>query len=143
VCPGNVVSFTCCTTPWRTCHGSELKREVLDDLQGVLHSTDERTAREQLQRVTRKYEKSAPTLAAWIEENVPESLAVLALPAPHREPLRTTNVLERLNRELKRRTRVATLFPNEAALLRLVTAVLMEISEEWETGKRYVTIETK
>ena len=47
--------------------------------------------------------------------------------------MRTTNQLERLNRELKRRTRVATLFPNEASLLRLVTGVLMEISEEWET----------
>jgi hypothetical protein len=52
-------------------------------------------------------------------------------------------MLERLNRELKRRTRVATLFPNEASLLRLVTAILIEVSEEWETGKRYVTFETK
>jgi putative transposase len=52
-------------------------------------------------------------------------------------------MLERINRELKRRTRVATLFPNEASLLRLVTAVLMELSEAWETGRRYLTIETK
>ena len=52
-------------------------------------------------------------------------------------------MLERLHREIKRRTRVATLFANEAALLRLVTAVLMEVSEEWETGKRYVTFETR
>lgn len=141
--------------PWQRCqfhllHNAlahvprqELKREVIDDLQSVLHSAAEHMAHEQLQRVVRKYEKSAPALAAWIEENVPESLAVLALPAAHRKRLCTTNLLERLNRELKRRTRVATLFPNEAALLRLVTAVLMEISEEWETGKRYVTFETK
>ena len=52
-------------------------------------------------------------------------------------------MLERVHRELKRRTRVASLFPNDASLLRLVTAVLMELSEEWETGKRYVTFETK
>lgn len=78
-----------------------------------------------------------------MEENVPEGLAVFALPASHRRRLRTTNVLERLNRELKRRTRVATLFPNEASLLRLVTGVLIEISDEWETAKRYVTFETK
>jgi len=141
--------------PWQRCqfhllHNAlahvprqELKREVIDDLQSVLHAADERTAREQLQRVARKYEKSAPALSAWIEENVPEGLAVFALPAAHRQRLRTTNLPERLNRELKRRTRVATLFPNEAALLRLVTAVLIEISEEWETGKRYVTFETK
>jgi transposase-like protein len=120
-----------------------MKREVLDDLKGVCNAADERAAGEQLQRVVRKYEKSAPKLAAWMEENVPESLAVFRLPPAHRQRLRTTNMLERLHRELKRRTRVATLFPNEASLLRLVTAVLMEVSEEWETGKRYVTFETK
>ena len=78
-----------------------------------------------------------------MEENVPESLTVFRLPPAHRKRLRTTNMDERLNRELKRRTRVARIFPNEASLLRLVTAVLMEVSEEWETGKRYVTFETK
>ena len=98
-----------------------------------------RLPEERLQRVVRKYEKTAPKLAAWLEANVPESLTVLRLPLSHRRRLRTTNMLERLNRELKRRTRVATLFPNEASLLRLVTAVLIEVSEEWETGKRYVT----
>lgn len=65
------------------------------------------------------------------------------LPATHRQRLRATNMLEPLNRELKRRTRVATLFPNEVSLLRLVTAILVEVSEEWETGKRYVTFKTK
>ena len=56
----------------------------------------------------------------------------------HRRRLRTNNALERLNREIKRRTRVATLFPNEASLLRLATAVLMETDEEWQTEKRYL-----
>ena len=121
----------------------ELKREVMDDLRGVFDAADYAAANEQLQRMVRKYEQSAPKLAAWLEENVPESLTVFRLPASHRQRLRTTNMLERLNRELKRRTRVATLFPNEASLLRLVTAILIEISEEWETGKRYVTFETK
>jgi transposase-like protein len=78
-----------------------------------------------------------------MEENVPQSLAVFRLPPSHRRKLRTTNMLERLNKELKRRTRVATLFPNEDSLLRLATAVLMEVSEQWETGKRYLTCETK
>jgi putative transposase len=141
--------------PWQRCQfhlmrnalshvpRQEMKREVLDDLHSVLEAAEERTAQEQLQRVVRKYQASAPALAAWMEENVPESLAVFGLPAAHRRRLRTTNLLERVNRELKRRTRVATLFPNEAALLRLVTGVLIEISEEWETAKRYVTFETK
>jgi putative transposase len=141
--------------PWQRCqfhllHNAlahvprqELKREVLDDLRGIFDAANEDAAREQLQRVVRKHEKSAPKLAAWLEENVPESLTVFRLPAAHRQRLRTTNMLERLNRELKRRTRVATLFPNDASLLRLVTAILVEVSEEWETGKRYVTFETK
>ena len=118
----------------------ELKREVIADVQGVLEAPDLPAAEERLARLVRKYEKSAPKLAAWLEANVPESLTVLRLPPSHRRRLRTTNMLERLNRELKRRTRVATLFPNEASLLRLATAVLVEVSEEWETSKRYVTL---
>ena len=55
--------------------------------------------------------------------------------------LRTTNALERVNMELKRRTRVAGLFPNEASLLRLVSALLAEYSDEWETGKTYLSME--
>ena len=67
-------------------------------------------------------------------------LTVLELPKHHRQRLRTTNMLENLNRQVKRRTRVAGLFPNEASALRLVSAVLMEQSEEWETGKVYLTM---
>ena len=65
------------------------------------------------------------------------------LPESHRRQLRTVNALERLNRELHRRTRVATLFPNEASLLRLVSAMAPEISEEWETGRAYLTWESE
>ena len=139
------------SVPWQRCqfhllHNAmqyvpkeELKREVVADVQSVLDASDLPAAQDRLQRVVRKYEKTAPKLAAWLEANVPESLTVLGLPSSHRKRLRTTNMLERLNRELKRRTRVATLFPNSASLLRLVSAVLIEVSEEWETGKRYVT----
>jgi len=116
-----------------------IQAEINDDLRGVFDAADAHAASEQLQRVVGKYQESAPKLAAWIEENVPEGLTVFGLPSSHRRRLRTSNMLERLNREIKRRTRVATLFPNEASLLRLVTAILMEQSEEWETGKRYVT----
>ena len=59
----------------------------------------------------------------------------------HQKKLRTSNALERVNQELKRRTRVARLFPNEASLLRLVTALLAEISDDWEAGKIYLTME--
>jgi len=77
-----------------------------------------------------------------MENNVPAGLAVFELPRTHQRRLRTTNALERLNEEIKRRTRVATLFPNEASLLRLVSAILSETSEDWETGKVYLTMPT-
>ena len=78
----------------------------------------------------------------WLEQNIPEGLTVFELPAAHRRRLRTTNALERLNEEIKRRTSVATLFPHEQSLLRLVTAILQETSEDWETNKIYLSMET-
>lgn len=88
-----------------------------------------------------RYKESTPKLSAWAEANILEGLAIFGIPSEHRKRMRTTNMLERQNRELKRRTRVATLFPNEASLLRLVTAVLVELSDEWETGMRYLTFQ--
>lgn len=117
----------------------EMRRDVAADLRGVFNAGDRREADERLAKLVAKYHKTAPKLAAWLEADVPEGLTVLSLPEEHRRRLRTTNGLERLNKEIKRRTRVATLFPNDASLLRLVSAVLMEISEDWETGKTYLT----
>jgi len=77
-----------------------------------------------------------------MEKNVPEGLTVLTRPEAHRKRLRTSNSLERLNKEILRRTRVATLFPNEASLLRLVSAVLAEVDKEWQTGKSHLNTET-
>jgi putative transposase len=119
-----------------------MRKEVARDLRSVLDAGDRSEADRQLDRIIKKYADAAPRLAAWLEENVPEALTVLGLPATHRRKLRTTNMLERINKEIKRRTRVATLFPNEPSALRLVTAVLMEISEDWETNRTYLTMET-
>lgn len=76
-----------------------------------------------------------------MEENIPESLTVFAFPASHHRKLCTSNSLERLNREIRRRTRVVSIFPNEAACLRLISAILVEIDEEWQTGKLFLTIQ--
>jgi len=114
------------------------KTEVAEALRGVFNAADLAEAQRRLQQVVQQYEAQAPQLAQWLEENVPESLTVLAWPAPQRRYLRTTNLVERVQRELKRRTRVAGLFPNTASLLRLVSAVLAELSEEWECGKVYL-----
>jgi len=101
---------------------------------------DAAEANRRLHDVTTRYRKPAPALAAWLEENIPEALTILQVPAAHRRRLRTTNGLERLNKEIKRRTRVATLFPNEASLLRLASAVLSEISDDGETERAYLTM---
>jgi putative transposase len=119
----------------------EMRSDVAADLRAIFDAPDRPEADRRLEMTIRKYEKSAPKLATWLSGNVPEGLTVFALPTAHRRRLRTSNLLERLNKEIKRRTRVATLFPNEAALLRLVSAVLMEISEEWETEKIYLRME--
>lgn len=113
---------------------------VADAIRGIFNASDEREAEEKLSRMIEVYRKKAPALAKWAEENIPEGLAVFRLPASHRRRLRTTNSVERINEEIKRRTRVARLFPNEESLLRLVSAVLSEISEDWETGRVYLNM---
>jgi len=118
-----------------------MRSEVARDLRAIFEAPDREEADRRLRLAVQKYEKTAPKLSAWMAGNVPEGLTVFTLAPEHRRRLRTSNLLERLNKEIKRRTRVATLFPNEAALLRLVSAVLMEISEEWETEKIYLRME--
>jgi transposase-like protein len=118
-----------------------MRREVAEVLRGIFNAPDRAEADRRLKMAVAGYRESAPRLAEWMEHSIPEGLTVFALPSSHRRLLRTTNMLERLNKEIKRRTRVAGLFPNEASLLRLVSAVLAEISEEWETGRIYLTMD--
>jgi transposase-like protein len=118
-----------------------MRKAVVASLRAAFDAPDRPEAERQLEIAVEKYRATAPKLAEWLEVNVPQGLAVFALPAAHRRRLRTINMLERLNKELKRRTRVAGLFPNEASALRLVSAVAMEISDEWETNRRYLTME--
>lgn len=120
-----------------------MRREVARAVRGVFNAPDRETAERASAQVAERYRKRAPRLAAWLEETVPEALAVFDLPEPHRRLLRTVNSLENLNKQIKRRTSVAALFPNEQALLRLVSAVLAETSEEWETGRIYLAMETE
>ena len=139
--------------PWQRCQFHLMKNatgyipsqamhdEVVADLRDIFAAPDRAEADRRLQAVVEKYAATAPKLADWMESNVPESLTVFCLPAPHRVRMRTSNMLERLNRELKRRTRVVCIFPSEASLLRLASAVLMEIDEDWMSGRKYLTME--
>lgn len=117
-----------------------LRAQVAAELREVLHAPARAQADALLKTLVANYRQSAPELADWLEANVPESLTVLSLPPEHRTRLRTSNAAERLNQEIKRRTRVARVFPNTASLLRLVTAILSEISDDWESSKTYLNM---
>jgi transposase-like protein len=119
----------------------EMRRQVASDLRSIFEAGDRAEAERRLRQAVAQYTVTAPKLSAWMEANVAESFTVFAFPPAHCRRLRTSNLMERISKEIKRRTRVACLFPNEAALLRLVSAVLMEISEEWEADKVYLRIE--
>lgn len=75
-----------------------------------------------------------------METDLPEGFTVFSFPKAHQRRLRTVNPLERVHREIERRTRVVSIFPSEAACLRLITAILMELDEAWQTGKVYLTL---
>jgi putative transposase len=140
--------------PWQRCQfhlmqnalshvpSEAIREEVVADLRDVFAAPDRAEADRRLQSVVAKCADQAPKLADWMEANVPESLTVFCLPASHRLRMRTSNLLERLNRELKRRTRVVSIFPSDASLLRLASAVLMEVDEGWMSGRKYLTMET-
>ena len=117
-----------------------MRKQVVEDIKSVFNAPDLAEAERLLSQLVDRYSNSAPKLAAWAEENIPEGLTVFRFPSQHRRRIRTANGVERLNKEIRRRSRVATLFPNEASCLRLVTAVVMEISEEWQTNRIYLRL---
>jgi len=137
------------SVPWQRCQfhlqqnaGAYLPRqsmrlEVAADIRSMFNAPDRKTAEEYLQGAIQKYAVSAPRLSAWLEDNLSEGFSVFDFPLEHRRTIRTTNSLERINKEIRRRTRVVGVFPNEASCLRLISAILMEISEEWQIGKHY------
>ena len=139
--------------PWQRCQfhlqqnaqkyvpKEDLKEQAAADIRTVFNAPDEKEAERLLTNVVASYEKSAPRLAAWMAENLPEGLTVFAFPAKHRTRIRTTNGVERLNREIRRRTRVVSIFPNAASCLRLVTGVVIEISDDWQSDKIYLSFD--
>lgn len=116
------------------------RAEVARAIRSVFDSASRPAAERRLKEIVTAYAKGAPKLALWLEENLGQGLTVFTLPAAHQKRMRTSNALERVNQELKRRTRVARVFPNEKSLLRLITALLVETSDEWETGTIYLNM---
>jgi transposase-like protein len=115
------------------------RKELAADLRAIFAAPDREQALQIASSVAEEWRKKGnERIAKRIEEHVEECLTCLAFPESHRRRIRTTNGLERLNQEIKRRTRVVRIFPNEESCLRLVTALAVEQSEEWITGRRYL-----
>ena len=141
------------TVPWQRCQfhlqqnaqayvpKQSMKKEVAEDIRIIFNAPNREEANRQLKLTMTKYEKTAPQLSQWMETAIPEGLTVFHFKSSHRRRLRTSNLAERVNREIKRRTKIASIFPNAASCERLVTGVLIEISEDWETGKVYLSME--
>lgn len=139
--------------PWQRCQfhlqqnaqayvpRKDMLSDVAADIRTIFDAPDRSTAEAYLTKTVEKYSKSASRLSEWLAVNIPEGLAVFAFPAAFRKQLRTTNGLERLHREVRRRARVVSIFPNPASCLRLVSAILAEMSEEWLTGRTYINFE--
>jgi transposase-like protein len=138
--------------PWQRCQfhlqqnaqayvpRKDMQTEVAEDIRTIFQSPDRVTAETYLAKAVQKYEKTASRLAHWMAGNLTEGLTVFSFPVAHRKLIRTTNAVERLHREVRRRARVVSIFPNQASCLRLVSAVLNEISEEWLTGRTYLSL---
>ena len=137
--------------PWQRCQmhlqqnaqafvtKAALKSEVASDIRSVFNARSLDEARRILAEIVDKYAKTQSRLSAWMEDNIPEGFAVFSFPAATRQFLRTNNLEENLNRQIKQRTRLIPAFPNIGSLMRLVSALCAEISDEWETSNyRYM-----
>ena len=119
----------------------EIEEEIGQAMRDIFNCPNLKLAMECKRIVIEKYVKTAPKFAEWLDNNVEEGLTFFQFPHGHKQKIRTSNAMERLNQEIKRRTRVVRVFTNEASCERLVTAVLQEIHEVWATGKVYLNME--
>jgi len=115
-----------------------MREELGEAVRQIFHSSDYETAQLIKKRVIEKYKERAPQFVEWLEENIEEGLTCFSFPEKHRKKIRTSNVIERLNREVKRRTKVVTLFPNVASCERLISALLKDVHEDWMSANRYL-----
>jgi len=117
------------------------RAQVAEDLRTIFACPTATLAWEAVRLIAAQWRPTHPHLAERLEEEIEDCLACLAFPSSHQRRIRTTNGLERVSQELKRRTRVVRIFPNRESCLRLVTALAAEISESWESGRRYLNME--
>lgn len=112
------------------------KSLIGEEIREIFNAPKREVAQEMLKDFMARYEKIEPKLVKWAEENIPEAFTVFSLPTKIRKHLRTSNLCERINREIARRTKVIKIFPNESSCLRIVSTILMEVDETWLSGKK-------
>jgi transposase-like protein len=123
--------------------GKNGRRVVSAFIATAFAQDDAKAASTQWRRVADQLRPNLPKLSAFMDEAEPDVLAYMDFPAAHRAKLHSTNPLERVNGEIKRRTEVVGIFPNEDAIIRLVGAILLEQNDEWAVQRaRYMTLET-
>jgi transposase-like protein len=115
--------------------------DCLQELRWMYERRDVEEARRDLKQWLEKWGGKYPKLCAWVETNIEETWTFYRLPRAHHKHLKSTNLLERFNQEIKRRTLVVRIFPDEASCLRLVRAVAAEQHEEWMEGSRYLQVD--
>jgi len=115
-----------------------LQKEIHAKVRVILEAPDAKTARMLLNQVLEEYKAKAAKAMDVLETGFEDAIAVLELPERYRKRLRTTNGLERLNEEIRRRERVIRIFPNRESAIRLIGALLMEQDEKWASGKKYL-----
>ena len=111
---------------------------MANDIRNIFNAPDLKEAERLLSNTIDKYKDSESKLADWMENNIPETFTVFKIPSKHQKKLRTSNMAERVNKEIRRRTKVVGIFPNSQSCLRLITAILLEISDDWITGAAYL-----
>jgi putative transposase len=115
--------------------------DCLQELRWMYERRDVEEARRDLKSWLEKWAAKYPKLCEWVEGNIEETWTYYQLPLAHHKHLKSTNLLERFNQEIKRRTLVVRIFPNEASCLRLIRAIAAETHEEWMEGSRYLNMD--
>jgi putative transposase len=122
-----------------------LPRKAVDDclqeLRWLYDRRDLTEAQKDLAQWLERWEPKYPKLCEWVEENIGETFTFYRLPLEHHKHMKSTNMLERFNEEIKRRTRVVRIFPNAASCLRLIRALAAEIHEDWLEASRYLNMD--
>lgn len=116
------------------------RKALTIDLHSIFDAPSLRHAKERIREVIEKWRVGHEELANWLEENIEETLTYFHFPPSYRQRIRTTNMLERFNQELKRRSEVIRVFPNAESCLRLMTALAMEQTAEWACQRPYLDI---